>query len=269
MKIAREVSIGLYLEDENGLEVLLPKRFVPEGVKPDDMMEVFIYRDNDDRPIATTQKPIVELHDFAVMTVKNATEIGAFLEWGLMKDLFVPMNQQIHPLRDDDQTVVYAYLDELTQRLAATTRIEQFLSPAALTIEKGTPMETWVFDRAEVGYKVMLDKTYAGIIYDNQVFQRLEIGEKLTTYVNHIREDGKIDMLVQKPGVDSIADSTQALKQHLFDADGFLPLNDKSSPQEIATLLKMSKKQFKKALGNLYKKRFIEMTDDGISVVTK
>lgn len=264
LKIARETKIGLYLEDSNGLEVLLPKRFVPEGVKPGDNIEVFIYRDNEDRPIATTQKPIAELHEFGIMTVKSVTQVGAFLEWGVMKDLFVPFNHQIHPLREGQQTVVYVYLDELTQRLAATTRIEQFLTPADQTIEKGSSMKAVVFDKNEVGYKIMLNKTYGGILYNNQVFKRLETGDELTVFVNQIREDGKIDALLQKPGAAAIADSTDVLLEKLKENKGFLPLTDYSSPEEITTLLQMSKKQFKKAVGSLYKQRLIDLGEGGI-----
>lgn len=264
LKIARETKIGLYLEDSNGLEVLLPKRFVPEGVKPEENIEVFIYRDNEDRPIATTQKPAAELHEFGVMTVKSVTQIGAFLDWGLMKDLFVPFNQQIHPLKEGQKTVVYVYLDELTQRLAATTRIEQFLTPADQTIEKGSSMKAVVFDKNEVGYKIMLNKTYGGILYNNQIFKRLETGDELIVFVNQVREDGKIDALIQKPGAAAIADSTHVLLDKLKENKGFLPLTDYSSPEEITTLLQMSKKQFKKAVGSLYKQRLIDLGEDGI-----
>lgn len=269
LKIARETKIGLYLEDSNGLEVLLPNRFVPEDVKPGDNIDVFIYRDNEDRPIATTQTPLAELEQFAVMQVKSTTAVGAFLEWGIMKDLFVPFNQQIHPMQEGDIYVVYVYLDELTQRLAATTRIEQFLQPAETDIEKGDSFSAIVFDKTNIGYKVMLNKTYSGILYDNQTFQRLERGQELTVYVNNIREDGKIDALLQKPGVASIEDSTSLVREKLKESEGFLPLTDKSSPEEISTLLQISKKQFKKAVGNLYKQREIKLTDDGIELVKK
>ncbi|MDP4964659.1 MAG: S1-like domain-containing RNA-binding protein [Salibacteraceae bacterium] len=269
LKIARETKIGLYLEDSIGLEVLLPKRFVPEDVKPGDMINVFVYRDNEDRPIATTQTPKAELRQFAALEVKSVSAIGAFLDWGIMKDLFVPFNQQIHPMKEGDIYVVYVYLDELTQRLAATTRIEQFLNPADLSFEKGQPLNAVVFDRTEIGYKVMLDKTYSGMIYANQVFQKLSIGQELTVYVNNIREDGKIDVLVQKPGVASIEDSTSLLRTALQENNGYLPLTDSSSPQEISTLLHISKKQFKKAVGNLYKQREIKLTEDGIELVKK
>jgi len=266
LKIARETSIGLFLEDELGMEVLLPKRYQPESFSLGDELEVFIYRDSEDRLIATSERPSVRVNQFGVLEVAQVTSIGGFMDWGLPKDLFVPLKEQSRPLNPGDKCLVYVYLDRLTQRLVGTTKLDKHLSDKPFNLEKGSEVNLRIWDNHELGYKVVIDDEYAGMIYHNQLFEALEIGQLKKGYVNEIRDNGKIDVLLSKPGAASIGDDAQLLLGKLSDSEGFIQLNDRSKPEEIKKELKMSKKAFKRAIGSLYKQRLIEITDNGIKL---
>ena len=268
LRIEKETGIGLFLSDDLGMEVLLPKRYVPKKIEVGDKIDVFIYRDSEDRLISTTETPKGKLNEIAWMNVKSVTEAGAFLDWGLSKDLFVPMKEQIVKLREGETHLVYVYLDTLTQRLAASPRLERYLESIPEGLEKGSEVQATVWkEHPPLGYQVIVNNQYLGMIYANQVFQELNIGDVTNAYVNAIREDGRIDVILQKPGFESIDDSTKDLIDALEKNNGFLPLTDKSSPEAIYSALSMSKKSFKKAAGGLYKSRIIEINPDGIKLI--
>ena len=266
LEIARESPIGLFLKDENNMEVLLPTRYVPENAQVGDELEVFIYRDSEDRLIATTETPKAMLYEFGYLEVVGATDAGAFLDWGLAKDLFVPKKEQINDMSVGEKHLVYVYLDDLTQRLAASARLNLFVSDRPDNLEKGDQVDLLIWREHELGFQVIVDEEYAGMVYKDQIHQNVEPGSKLKGYVNQIREDGRIDALLQKPGFAHVNDAESAIIDAL-EKEGFIPLNDKSSPDAIKDRFQMSKKSFKKAIGGLYKQRLISIEKDGIRLV--
>lgn len=268
LEIQKETAIGLFLSDDLGMEVLLPKRYVPKTFQVGDKLDVFIYRDSEDRLISTTETPKAQLNELGWMTVKSVTEAGAFLDWGLSKDLFVPLKEQIIKLKEGETHLVFVYLDDLTQRLAASPRLERFLKDLPEGLEKGTAVKATIWkEHHPLGFQVIVNNKYLGMIYSNQLFQDVKIGETLNAYVNAIRDDGRIDVLLQKPGFESIDDASKALIDILEKNDGFLALTDKSSPEDIYATLSMSKKSFKKAVGSLYKSRIIALQESGIKLI--
>jgi uncharacterized protein len=268
LEIQKETAIGLFLSDDLGMEVLLPKRYVPKKFQVGDKLDVFIYRDSEDRLISTTETPRAQLRELGWMTVKSVTEAGAFLDWGLSKDLFVPLKEQVVKLKEGETHLVYVYLDDLTQRLAASPRLERFLKELPEGLEKGSTIKATIWkEHHPLGFQVIVNDKYLGMVYANQVFQDLKIGETLNAYVNAVRDDGRIDVMLQKPGHESIDDASKELIDALEKSNGFLPLTDKSSPEDIYSTLSMSKKSFKKAVGSLYKSRIIELQNDGIKLL--
>jgi len=268
LKIEKETAIGLFLSDDLGIEVLLPKRYLPNKFEIGDKLDVFIYRDSEDRLISTTETPRAKLNELGWMTVKSVTEAGAFLDWGLSKDLFVPLKEQIVKLKEGEEHLVYVYLDDLTQRLAASLRLERYLKDLPEGLEKGTEIKATIWkEHHPLGFQAIVNDKYLGMVYSNQIFQDLKIGDTFNAYVNAIREDGRIDVLLQKPGHESIDDASKELFDALEKNNGFLPLTDKSSPEDIYASLSMSKKSFKKAVGSLYKSRILELQKDGIKLV--
>lgn len=267
LQIEKETAIGLFLADDLGMEVLLPKRYVPKNYEVGGKIDVFIYRDSEDRLISTTETPIAKLNELGWMTVKSVTEAGAFLYWGLSKDLFVPMKEQVIKLKEGDTHLVFVYLDNLTQRLAASPRLERYLKELPENISKGMEVSALIWKEHELGYQVVVNDRFLGMIYSNQAFQDLKIGKTVIAFVNAIREDGRIDVLLQRPGHESIDDATKQLIDALEKNDRFLSLTDKSSPEEIYAALSMSKKSFKKAVGGLYKSKMLVMQNDGIKLI--
>ncbi len=267
LQIEKETAIGLFLADDLGMEVLLPKRYVPKNYEVGGKIDVFIYRDSEDRLISTTETPIAKLNELGWMTVKSVTEAGAFLDWGLSKDLFVPMKEQVIKLKEGDTHLVFVYLDNLTQRLAASPRLERYLKELPENLSKGTEVSALIWKEHELGFQVVVNDRFLGMIYSNQAFQDLKIGKTVIAFVNAIREDGRIDVLLQRPGHESIDDATKQLIDALEKNNGFLSLTDKSSPEEIYAALSMSKKSFKKAVGGLYKSKMLVMQNDGIKLI--
>lgn len=262
--IGRSSKIGLFLQDEEENEVLLPSRYVPAQYELGDTLRVFVYNDSEDRMIATTDEPYCTVNSFAYLEAVDQNRSGTFLNMGLMKDLFVPKKNQLAPMKPGEHYLVWVYIDQITDRLVASSNLERMLSDRPLDLEPGDEVEIIVWNKHEVGYRVVVNEEYVGMVYRNQLFQQLEEGQRLTAYVNRIREDGKLDILLQKPGVANIEPSAQALLDHLKACDGFLPLTDKSPPELIATELSMSKKAFKKALGALYKARLVQLEEKGV-----
>jgi uncharacterized protein len=273
LEIAREVDFGVYLTSEDG-DILLPRKYIPEGAQVGDKVRVFVYRDSEDRVIATNLTPYATVREFACLTCKDSTDFGAFLDWGLEKDLLVPMHNQKDKMRPGYKYCVYVYLDETTDRIVGTTKLGKYLhndeAPEELT--ENQEVELLVAGFTEIGIKVIIDNRYMGMLYKNEVFKELHMGDKVQGFIKTIRPDNKIDVTLRKPGTTGLSESTEAadkIMDVLQKAKGYLPLSDSSSPDEIYRIMGMSKKTFKKAIGSLYKAGKIEIGDDGIQLVTE
>lgn len=262
----KKVDLGVYFDGEELGEILLPKRYVPADLNTGDVIEVFIYNDSEDRPIATTEKPVAQVGEFAFLKVVSVTKFGAFIDWGLPKNLLVPYREQRRILEEDRSYPVYIYLDEKSQRITASTKIDKFLDLEPITFKEGDEVNLWIFEKTNIGYKAIINGTHSGILYDNEVFQKLEIGQHTKGYIRKIREDQKIDLRLQKSGVDNISEGMEEILAKLKEQKGFIPVNDRSTPEVISETFGISKKTFKKSIGALYKKRLIIMDDEGIKL---
>ena len=267
LRIARETGIGLFLVDETGNEVLLPKRFVPEVFEIDQDLDVFVYNDSEGRLVCTTQEPDITLNSFALLRCRDATDIGAFMEIGIMKDHFVPKKNQNDLIKPGERHMIYMYEDTLTKRLVGTARINALVKEASEDIMPDDEVDILIWNERDMGWGVIVDNQYQGMVYKNQTFEPIAIGERRTAYVNRVREDGKLDILIQKPGAKNIDESAKAVIDALERNNRFLALTDKSSPEDISTALNMSKKSFKKAIGTLYKQRIISLEKEGIMLL--
>ena len=266
LEVAKFVDFGLYLDSEDG-EILLPLKWIPEGVELGDKMNVFIYRDSEDRMIATTLKPKATVGQFAALEVKEASQIGAFMDWGLEKDLFVPFHNQRYPMEVGQKYVVYIYLDDSSDRIAGSAKLNKYLKPADDSISEGQKVNLLIANSSDLGYNVIIDHKFSGILYHNEVFKKLETGDEITGYIKKIREDGKIDVSLQQTGFAEVQDASEEVYQKLKASGGTLNLSDKSDPQEIYETLGMSKKTFKKAIGTLYKEGKINLEPNRISLL--
>lgn len=262
LRVKKEADFGVYLEGVDQ-EILLPSRFVPKGTKIGDELEVFLYHDSENRLIATTQRPYGIAGDIVMLKVVSATRQGAFLDWGLMKDLFVPQSQQLTRMAPGQEYLVKIYIDELTGRLAATEKIDRYLSNENLTIKEKDQVDLVVYRRTDIGYVVIINNQHTGILHHNEIFRAVDIGDKFTGFIRQIR-DGKIDVIAGKPGFDKVEDEGEKILRLLEENNGYLPYYDKSTPEEIQEFFGMSKKTFKMTIGSLYKQRKIELTQGGI-----
>ena len=267
LRITKLVAFGVYLDGGEGKEILLPTRYVPKDAKVDDEVQVFIYHDNEGRLIATTLHPKAVVGEFAFMRVKSVNSTGAFLDWGLMKDLLVPFKEQKMAMREGKWYLVYVHLDHLTGRIVASARVEKFLGNVPPEYESNQEVNLLVADDTEIGYKVNVNNLHWGMIYHNQVFQRLEKGERLKGYVKGVREDDKLDISLQPLGYQKVDGISQRILEALQMKDGYLPVHDKSDPEEIYSLFRCSKKAFKQAIGSLYKQHRIRIEADGIRLL--
>jgi uncharacterized protein len=267
MRVDRKVDFGFYMDD--GAEgILLPKRFVPSGLQVDDTISVFVYHDSDNRLIATTQEPFAVVGDIAALKVVAITNQGAFLDWGLMKDLFVPVSQQLSSMRLGGKYLVKLYLDKQTGRVAATEKIDNQISNDILTVKEGEKVKLQVYRESEIGYVVIVNQVHQGLVYKNEVFTHLHIGQMIEEgFVKKIREDNKLDIGIGKQGVEKLDDDQVKLIQLLKLHKGFLPYHDKSSPEDIYAFFGISKKAFKMNVGILYKAKKITIEDGGIRLV--
>jgi predicted RNA-binding protein (virulence factor B family) len=266
LPVARGFDFGLYLGEGKDV-VLLPKRFVPPGVEVGDTLKVFVYHDSEDRLIATTQQPFGIVGDIVNLKVVSVTKQGAFMDWGLMKDLFVPKSKQLEGMRVGGNYIVKIYLDEQTGRVAASEKIEQFLSNEQLTVKELEPVDLIVYRRTDIGYVVIINKLHTGVLHFNDIYQEIQVGDSLKGYVKNIREENKIDVGVGKVGYQRVEDETDKVMRLLQENNGYLPYNDKSSPEDIYSFFGMSKKTFKMTTGNLYKNKKIVFTQTGIKSV--
>jgi len=268
LEILRSTSVGLYLGDEAGEDILLPLKYSPEEFEIGDMLKVFVYRDSEDRKIATDLVPKIHMHEFALLEVKEMTQLGAFLDWGLEKDLMVPFSEQKVNMQTGRWYVVCLDLDEKTDRLYGSAKLDKFLDSKNLTVEQGEEVDLVVYHHSELGYSAIVNNIHNGLIYDNEVFQRLHVGQKLRGFIKLVRPDNKLDISLQPIGYEKAKEvNTDMIMRLLKEDQGFLPFGDKSTPDEIYETFGISKKAFKKAIGALYSAKLISLDDEGIRLV--
>ena len=254
----------MYLDDDIEGEILLPKRYVPQDCKVGDELDVFIYLDNEERLVATTQQPLVQVGQFACLEVAWVNQYGAFLNWGLMKDLFVPFSEQKMKMQVGKRYVVHVHLDEESFRIVASAKVDRYLSKEKVDYVPGQEVEVLIWQKTDLGFKAIIENRFGGLLYDSEIFQPLHTGMRLKAYVKQVRDDGKIDLMLQKPGAGKVDDFAKTLLEHIRSNGGRTPLNDKTPAEEIYAMFGVSKKTFKKAVGDLYKKRLVVLQDDGI-----
>lgn len=264
LEVVKEVDFGVYLDGGEHGEILLPKRYVPENCKPGDVLDVFIYLDSEDRLVATNEKPFAMVGEFATLKVVSTTPVGAFMDWGLPKDLMVPFREQQFPMEEGRNYLVFLYVDDESQRIAASSKLDKFVDNLPVDYEEGEEVNLIIAGKTDLGYKAIIDNSHWGLLFKNEIFQPLKIGDKMPGYIKNIREDEKIDLMLQKPGYEKIDSIAQSVLDKLKAAGNFMPANDKTDPTLISKMFGISKKNFKKAIGSLYKQRLITIEEDGI-----
>jgi uncharacterized protein len=268
LTILRHTSVGLYLGDESGEDVLLPNKYCPENFTIGDTLNVFVYRDHEERKIATNLKPKILLHQFGFLRVTSVSNVGAFMDWGLEKELLVPFREQRQKMEVGRWYIVYLDLDIKTDRLYATNKIEKRLRNDILSINERDAVEVMVMKKTDLGFSVIVNQLHEGLIFESDVFGKLNIGDKVKGYVKQIRDDNKLDISLQPIGFENFNDpNCELILNRLKAQKGFLPVSDKSTPEEIYELLNISKKAYKKAIGTLYKQRKITLLPEGIKLI--
>jgi predicted RNA-binding protein (virulence factor B family) len=266
LKVVKEVEFGAYL-DGDGQEILLPKRFVPKGLTAGDELQVFLYHDSESRLIATTQHPKGIVGDIVLLRCVSTTKQGAFLDWGLMKDIFVPLSQQEERMHEGEEYLVMIYLDEQTGRVAATQKIFRFINNENLTVKELDPVDLVVYMKTDIGYKVIINSKHWGVLHYSEVFRDLNYGEKVKGFIKKILPENKIDVVLGDRGYKKVEGEEGKILQLLEENNGYLPYNDKSAPEDIYAFFGISKKTFKMTIGALYKQRKIELTQTGIKLI--
>ena len=266
LEVVKEVDFGVYLDGGEEGEILLPTRYVPEDCKIGDILNVFLYLDMDERLIATTLTPYVQVGQFACLEVSWVNEYGAFLNWGLMKDLFVPFREQKMKMQVGRKYVIHAHLDEESYRIVASAKVERYLSKDKPEYASGDEVNILIWQKTDLGFKAIIDNKYSGLLYENEIFTSLETGMEMKAFVKQVREDGKVDLILQKPGFEKIVDFAKTLLDYIREQGGRISLNDKSPAEDIYDTFGVSKKTFKKGVGDLYKKRLISLHEDGITL---
>lgn len=267
MTVLREVDFGVYLDGGDLGDVLLPRRYVPQGRKVGDVINVFLYLDQEERLIATTEHPLIEVGKIAYLEVKWVNQFGAFLDWGLMKDLFCPFREQKMRMVQGRSYIVYCYIDSLTHRIVATAKIEKFLSKERPPYHHGDIVDILIQQKTELGFKAVVEGQYSGQIYQNELFRDMHTGDQMQAFVKNVREDGKIDLILQEHGKKHVMDFEDQLLQYIQEHDGCCPFHDKSLAEDIYAEFQVSKKTFKKAVGGLYKKNLITIEEDCLRLV--
>lgn len=265
LRILREVDFGLYLDDGEDGEILLPVRYMPEHFDIGDYLDVFISYDSEDRLVATTDQPYAMVGEFALLKVVALSPVGAFLDWGLPKDLFLPFAEQSRPLKVGQDVIVYIYIDN-SERIAASMRLERNLSKTPHPYELGQQVDLLIIGKTDLGFKAIIEGQHLGLLFENEVFQPLEYGQAVKGFIKNIRSDGKIDLSlkIMRTGHTAAEDIAPQILAELEKKGGFLPIDDKTPAETIYKLFGVSKKKYKMALGGLYKKRLITISDDGI-----
>ncbi|MDX1277923.1 S1-like domain-containing RNA-binding protein [Oceanihabitans sediminis] len=269
LTIIRETEPGLFLSDADDNEVLLPNRYVPEAFEIGENIEVFVYLDNEERMVAVTDKPYIQRNEFALLRCNEVNNYGAFLDWGMLKELFCPYKEQAFKMKKGGWYLVYCYIDEETNRLVASSKTNHFLDNKELTVSEFDEVELIASHPSDIGWNVIVNKKHAGLIYNDNIFQDISVGDKLQGVVKKIRPGNKLDIILGQVGYRNIEPNAEKIMHYLQDNSGYLNLTDKSSPDAIKDTLQMSKKSFKKAIGNLYKQKEIDIKEDGIYLVKK
>jgi predicted RNA-binding protein (virulence factor B family) len=268
LKIAKRATFGLFLADPSGEEVLLPNKYCSDEMKPGGTIQVFVYKDSEGKKVAVTLTPKIFIHEFALLKATAVTGVGAFLDWGLEKELMVPFREQKQKMEVGRWYVVYLDLDKKSDRLYASNRIERFLQNDEISVKEGDEVALVVLQKTDLGYSVIVNHVHKGLIFDNEIFQEIRVGDRLKGYVKKVRDDHKIDISIQAIGFRNFNDSnSELIYKTLKENDGFLAVTDKSDPDEIYTQFGISKKAFKKSLGALYKQRLIDIRPDGIKLI--
>lgn len=264
LEILRKTSVGLYLGDQEGNDILLPNKYCSPEMEIGSNIEVFVYKDHEQRWVATTLSPAVEINEFAYLRVKSISDIGAFLDWGLEKDLFVPFREQNIKMERGQSYVIFLYEDPQTQRLVASAKLNRFFQNDKIDIAPGSLVDLLVFETTPLGFNVIIDQRFKGLIYHADIYQKINIGDQLQGYIKLIREDGGIDISLQAKGLKRLETGAEKIIEHLKQNKGYVNLTDKSSPEEILSKFQMSKKNFKQSVGILFKQRLIRIETDGI-----
>jgi hypothetical protein len=266
LEVLREAPMGLILGNGED-DVLLPTRDVPDGCSVGDRVEVFVYTDSEDRPIATTAKPFAQADEFACLSVLEVNRVGAFLDWGLPKDLLLPFRHQLHPPRVGEKLVVRVMCDEISGRMVATAKTERFLKPPPKGLVEGQPVKLLIYEQTDLGYKAIVDDRFTGLLYAEPGDRHLEVGAAMPGYVQRIRSDGKVDLMLSPSGKAGVDSASEILLDALLAAGGRLELSDSSAPEEIRRTVALSKKAFKRAAGALYRQRRIRMGESSIELI--
>ncbi len=266
LKVKSTRDYGVHLDGGDKGDILLPGRYVPGNCQSGDELEVFIYVDREDRLRATTQKPKVTVGQFACLPVVENTAAGAYLDWGLDIDLFVPKSEQQEQMREGNAYVVFVFLDQQTRRITASSKLDKFLNLQNPEYREGEEVDLVIYDKTDLGYKALVNLAHDGMLYDSEVFQKLSVGQQMPGYIKKIREDLKIDLALQKPGYQGVDASAQVILETIKEHGGQIAITDKSQPEEIYATFGVSKKTFKKAIGALYKKRLITIDSNGLKM---
>lgn len=267
LEVVKQVEFGMYLDGDEEGEILLPTRYVPEDCQVGDWLNVFLYLDNEERLIATTLTPLVQVGEFACLEVAWINQYGAFLNWGLMKDLFVPFSEQKMKMQVGRKYVVHTHLDEESYRIVASAKVDRYLSKEMPEYKEGDEVDILIWQKTDLGFKAIIENKFSGLLYDGEVFRQLYTGDRVKAFIKQVREDGKIDLILQKPGFEKVDDFSKILLEYIREHDGKIDLTDKSPAEEIYDMFSVSKKTFKKAVGDLYKKRLIVLREDCIESV--
>lgn len=263
MTVVKSVDFGMYLDGGDEGEILLPTRYVPEGCKPGDVLDVFVYLDQDERPIATTLTPKAMVGEFAYLEVAWVNKFGAFLDWGLMKDLFCPFREQKMRMIKGNSYIVHVHLDKESYRIVASAKVEHYLSDEMPSYHHGAQVDLLVWQKTDLGFKVIVGNKFGGLVYKDQVFQYLHTGDRLKGYVSNVRPDGKLDISLQPSSKKRTKEFADTLLEYLNENNGYCNLGDKSDAEEIYERFEVSKKTFKKGVGDLYKKHLITLEEGG------
>jgi len=269
LAVSRVSDFGLLFDGDQLGEILMPKRYVSKDWKPGDKIDVFVFLDSEDRLTATTQRPKAQVGEFALLRVTDAATIGAFLDWGLPKDLFVPFREQRTKMRQGESYLVYIYYDQASGRIVASAKLDKYLSSSRRFYKNGEEVELMAWQKSDLGYKFIINNERWGMVFHNEIFQALERGQRLKGFIKNVRPDGRIDLALQKPGYEKVTSLTEQVLNHLKAQGGFMPITSKTPPQQINALFGVSKKTYKNAIGALYKKRLITIEDDGVRLVVK
>lgn len=269
LEIVRKVDFGYYLDGQNLGEILMPKRYASPEMKIGDVIKVMVYLDGEERLLATTEQPFAQVGDFAYLKVNKIENVGAFLDWGLSKELMVPFSEQKIKMEESKSYVVYIYIDKITERITGSMKLEKYLSKSKPEYSTNDEVDLLIWTLTDVGYKAIINNQHLGVVYKNEIFRKISTGQKIKGYIKKVRDDDKIDLTLDKPGYAKIDVFAQTIMELIDKSGGQLPYNDKTDPEVIYSIFGVSKKVFKQSIGSLFKHRYIDITSEGIKKITK